>query len=99
LAEPANPPLGILEGTFDTIVEAIDPDAGLLVVTDGITEARSQAGGLFEAGRLEKLMEDCEFRSAQHLVDTVTKAVADFRRSLPQQDDITVFALVNRKTG
>jgi serine phosphatase RsbU (regulator of sigma subunit) len=99
LAEPANPPLGILEGAFDMIAESIEPGAALLVVTDGITEAGSTAGHLFGADGLEKLMTDGEFCSAAGLVETVTKAVADFRQSLPQQDDITVFALVNRKAG
>jgi sigma-B regulation protein RsbU (phosphoserine phosphatase) len=96
LGEPANPPLGILEGRFDMVAKRIDPGTALLVVTDGITEASLAVGDMFEADRLEKLITDCQFHSAADLVETVIKAVTDFRQSLPQQDDITVFALVNQ---
>ncbi|MHC4616840.1 MAG: SpoIIE family protein phosphatase [Planctomycetota bacterium] len=97
LGEPANPPVGIFEGTFETVVETIDPDASLLVVTDGITEAASPGGERFEMDRLEELMTSGHARSAQELVHLVAKGAADFRQMLPQQDDITVFALVNRR--
>ena len=72
-------------------------DTSLLAVTDGVTEASSPNGDLFEMDRLAKSMTDLEVLSAQNLVQSVTKSVADFRQTLAQQDDITVFALVNRK--
>jgi serine phosphatase RsbU (regulator of sigma subunit) len=98
LGEPANPPVGIFEGAFETVVERIEPDASLLVVTDGITEAASPDGERFEMERLVELMGVSEARSAQDLVQLVAKGAAEFRQMLPQQDDITVFALVNHKT-
>lgn len=96
LGEAINPPLGILEGSFEMVVETIHPNTSLLVVTDGITETSSPDGELFEMDRLAKLMTDSGAHSAQDIVQAVTKGAADFRRTLPQQDDITVFALVNR---
>ncbi|MHC4423931.1 MAG: PP2C family protein-serine/threonine phosphatase [Planctomycetota bacterium] len=98
LDEVSNPPLGILERPFEMGVEIIPPAATLLVVTDGITEARSPEGDFFEIDRLAKLVTDSEVPSAQSLVQLVTKRVTDFRQMLAQQDDITVFALVNNKT-
>ncbi|MHC4435282.1 MAG: SpoIIE family protein phosphatase [Planctomycetota bacterium] len=98
LGRPANLPLGIFEGAFETRVETIDPDTSLLVVTDGITEASSPDGGFFDLECLGKLMTGLESNSAQELVQTVTRGVTDFRKTVPQQDDITVLALVNRKT-
>jgi len=98
LGKAANLPLGIFEGAFETRAETIAPSTGLLVVTDGITEASSPDGELFGMDSLEKLMTDSESHSAQELVQTVIKGVADFRKTVPQQDDITVFALINRKT-
>ena len=97
LGEVGNPPLGILEGPFETAVEIIPPGAALLVVTDGITEARSPGGEMFEMDRLAKLVSASARHSAEGLVESVTQAVAQFRQPLPQQDDITVLALVNRK--
>jgi len=98
LGKAANLPLGIFEGAFETRVETIGPNTGLLVVTDGITEASSPDGGLFDMGCLGKLMTGLESNSAQELVQTVIGGVTDFRKTVPQQDDITVLALINRKT-
>jgi serine phosphatase RsbU (regulator of sigma subunit) len=97
LGEATSPPLGIFEGSLEMAVETIHPGASLLVVTDGITEAGSPDGEMFEMDRLTKLMTDSKAHSAQDLVQSVTKAVVDFRQTMPQQDDITVFALTNRR--
>ncbi|MHC4462376.1 MAG: SpoIIE family protein phosphatase [Planctomycetota bacterium] len=97
LGEPVNLPLGILERPYEMVVETIDPDTSLLIVTDGVTEASSPDGDFFEMDRLAKLMTDSEAHSAQNLVQSVIKSVADFRKMLSQHDDVTVFALVNRK--
>ncbi|MHC4500042.1 MAG: SpoIIE family protein phosphatase [Planctomycetota bacterium] len=97
LGEPANPPLGLFEGPFETFVETIGPNTGLLVVTDGITEASSPEGELFEMDRLVRLVTDTQADSAEGLVQAVTEGTAQFREKLPPHDDITVFALVNRR--
>jgi len=97
LGKAANPPLGIFEGQFEMVTETIQPNAALLVVTDGVTEAGSPNGDLFGTDRLEELITNWQVNSAQNLIQLVTNSVADFRQTLPQQDDITVFALVNRK--
>ena len=98
LGKATNLPLGIFKGSFETGVKTISPNTSLLVVTDGITEASSPDGELFEMECLGKLMTDLEAHSAQELVQTVIRGVTDFRKTVPQQDDITVFALVNQKT-
>ncbi|HUS72387.1 MAG TPA: SpoIIE family protein phosphatase [Sedimentisphaerales bacterium] len=95
LGKATNVPLGIFEGSFEMGVETIHPNTSLVVVTDGITEANSPNGDLFEMDRLVKLMTNSDVHSAQDLVQLIAKGVADFRQMLPQQDDITVFALVN----
>jgi serine phosphatase RsbU (regulator of sigma subunit) len=97
LGKAINLPLGILESPYKMVVETIDPDTSLLVVTDGVTEANSPDGDLFETYRLAKLMADLEVHSAQNLVQSVTKSVTNFRQTLAQRDDITIFALVNRR--
>ena len=98
LGKATNLPLGIFKKTYEMCVTTISPDTSLLVVTDGITEAGSPDGELFKMDGLAKLMTDLESYSAQELVQTVIRGVADFRKTVPQQDDITVLALVNRKT-
>jgi serine phosphatase RsbU (regulator of sigma subunit) len=96
LGEPANPPLGLFEEGFETFVETIDSGAGLLVVTDGITEAGSPEGEQFEMERLTELVTQTRAETAQEFVRAVTDAVGQFRQNLAPHDDITVFALVNR---
>lgn len=98
LGEVTNIPLGIFESPFATAVETINPKTSLLVVTDGITEASSPDGQLFEIDRLAELMTTSQATSAKELIQSVINSVTDFRQTLPQQDDITVFALVNQKT-
>jgi sigma-B regulation protein RsbU (phosphoserine phosphatase) len=96
LGKATNLPLGIFKEVFEMQVKTISPETSLLVVTDGITEASSPDGKLLEMEGLEKLMTGFESHSAQELVQTVIRGVTDFRKTVPQQDDITVFALINQ---
>ncbi|HUT29400.1 MAG TPA: SpoIIE family protein phosphatase [Sedimentisphaerales bacterium] len=96
LGEPANPPLGLFEEPFEMSVETIAPNTGLLVVTDGITEAGSPQGEQFEMCRLTELVARTKPDTAQDLVRAVTDGVDRFRQNLPPHDDITIFAMVNR---
>ena len=89
-----NRPLGVIEGSFSAGTTAIDPSAGLVIVTDGILEAPSPGGERFGGERLREILEVGPTDSAEAMVNTVATSVADFRQSLPQQDDITVFALL-----
>ena len=90
---PGNPVLGVLADPFTSEVQIIAPNAGLLVVTDGITEARSPAGEELGAEGLAKALRKLRVRSAKQIVAAAQKAAADTRGFLPQQDDITIFAL------
>lgn len=97
LGEPANPPLGILEGPLEMTVETLEPATSLLVFTDGITEASCPEGQQYQTQRLAQLMTETKAKSAQELVKAVTDGVAAFRQTLPQHDDVTVFSLINRR--
>ncbi len=97
LGRAANPPLGILERPFEMNEQAMAPGASLLVFTDGLTEARSPDGEFFATDGLSELLTEKKFNSAQELVRLATTAAADFRQTQAQHDDITVFALINRR--
>jgi serine phosphatase RsbU (regulator of sigma subunit) len=96
LGQVTHPPLGIVETSFEMVVEQMPPGTGLLVVTDGITESRSPDREFFQLKRLTKIISELKVQSAQKLVDLVVKEAEDFREPLPPQDDITVFALINQ---
>ena len=95
LGKPTNPPVGVFVGTFEADEKIIGPDAGVLVVTDGITEAMDPDGEEFGTKRLQETVASTAGKSAAEMVTLVNEAAADFRHDLPQQDDITIFALRN----
>jgi len=91
---PRDPVLGVSRGRFTSEVKLIAPGAGLLVVTDGVTEARSPADEEFGTERLEVVLRKAEDHSARGLVEAVRKTATRFRGHGPQQDDTTILALV-----
>ena len=95
LGVPTNPPVGVFVGTFTAAEEIIGPDAGVLIVTDGITEAMDPDGEEFGTERLVETVAGVAGKTAEEMVTAVNEAAAAFRNDLPQQDDITVFALRN----
>ena len=92
-----NIPLGIFDQPIKMVAETLPPGASLVVVTDGITEAPSPDGSRFEMEGLAKTITESGASSAQQLVSTITNKVIDYRQTMAQQDDITIFALINNK--
>ena len=97
LGKATNIPLGIFNGSYEMAEEILTPGTTLLVVTDGITEAESPDDKRFEMENLSIAMTKSQAASARELVQAIIKSVTVFRKKLPQQDDITVFALLNQK--
>jgi sigma-B regulation protein RsbU (phosphoserine phosphatase) len=95
LGNPSNCMLGTEEATFVPEVVTITKDAQLIVFTDGITEARAPNDRKFGITRLTQVLRATDVRSADHTIDVVCKAIEDFRQTLAQQDDITIFVLAN----
>lgn len=70
----------------------------LVLYTDGVTEAFSERGEQFGAGRLEEaLKEFAEATSAQALLQGVARRVADFSGNRPQSDDITLLVIKRKE--
>jgi sigma-B regulation protein RsbU (phosphoserine phosphatase) len=66
-------------------------DGQIIVIgTDGIWEAENDHGEMFGKDRLRELMRECRAHSAQEILQTITEALTEFRRTAPQQDDITL---------
>ena len=95
LGKPTNPPVGVFVGTFEADEKIIAPDAGVLVVTDGITEAMDPSGEEFGTERLMQTVSSTAGESASKMVKLVNDAAVAFRSDSPQQDDVTIFALRN----
>ena len=85
--------LGAFEQWDCTVAElALAPGDALLIYSDGVTEAASDAGDEFGEVRLERLVRSQQGQPAAQVVDAVLSAVAAFG-SGPRGDDVTVMAL------
>jgi phosphoserine phosphatase RsbU/P len=95
LGEPRHPPLGTGAIDFISDVQRLSPGTALVGVTDGVTDTNGPDGTLFGADRLLKSLGSSEFGSSDDLIRIVNEALAEFRQDRPQQDDITILALLN----
>jgi sigma-B regulation protein RsbU (phosphoserine phosphatase) len=93
LGQPNDSVLGVRETIFQAKRHNIEKDERLLVFTDGVTKAQSPDNEQFGMERLVHILKSSADHSAVRIIDSVTKAVTDFRQSLPQNDDITVLCL------
>jgi len=98
LGEPTNGPVGVHEGAFTGQAETIAPGTGLVVYTDGISEAAAPDDTLFGIEGILGVLAAQPGRSTERTVQAILAAAETHRRSRPAQDDITVFALRYRGT-
>jgi phosphoserine phosphatase RsbU/P len=87
-------PLGIFDQVvLDEATLALREGTTLLLVTDGVGEARNARQEEFGGERLEAILAAAGNRDAQALCDEVLNQVAEFRGDAPVHDDVTVVAL------
>jgi sigma-B regulation protein RsbU (phosphoserine phosphatase) len=96
MAEPADPVLGVVENAFSVQRVQVERNSGLLLVTDGVTEAMSPIGELLGSQRLISLLERSKVDSAEQMVRLATEAAVRFRRSAVPHDDVTALGLIWR---
>ncbi len=84
-------PLGILPDIEYPGSEPVPLEAGdiVLLLTDGVIEARSPEGHAFGAQRIIELMRSHHQAPAQEIVDHLYQAVRAFAQHCPQYDDVT----------
>jgi len=94
LGDPLNPMVGVVGHDYKVSSHMMEPGSGLLVVTDGITETLCPDGSLFGSRGLRKMLLKKRWDSGREVVDALVKEVDEFRRDAPQQDDVTVLAII-----
>ena len=94
-----------LESTGDTILGCfegykysskkiqLNPNEGILLYTDGITEAFNREQVAYSEERLEALIASLHQLSAQGIINTIVADVTAFAQDEPQSDDITMLML------
>ena len=96
--DPQGPPIGILPEYFaDPGGEVRLAPGGLFVVlSDGIVEARSASGELFELGRLLHLLETCSALTPEEILSVVRESIRQWQGKEEPVDDQTM-VLVQRR--
>jgi len=86
------PALGAFSGVdYDTI--KLDMGDGIVLYTDGVTEAFNKDKEIFSDERLQKILENIENFVPEQTVKMVVDDVLNFSEGVPQSDDITVMAV------
>jgi len=94
LTAKSGPILGIFDGLhYETQAMTLAPAQGLLVYTDGVTEALDPQGQFFDERRLEEFLLANSAGTPRQLVAGLQDAVRQFAAGAPQADDVTVLAL------
>lgn len=94
--EPVNLPLGISDDPFVAGARTLESGGGVVVVTDGITEARSPAGQEFGLEGLCNLLAATGTVPSDKIVRLIDEGATAHRQGLAQQDDVTVLALMTQ---
>lgn len=86
--------LGVLPGIpYKDQQTVLQPGAGLLLYTDGVTEAMDAERKQFSSERLHAFLDQARGSSTQALAEGLVSAVQAFTGGAPQADDITVLAV------
>jgi sigma-B regulation protein RsbU (phosphoserine phosphatase) len=87
-------PLGLFDDAeYDEFTFQAEPEDLFVFFSDGILDATNRAGDLFGRTRLEKIISDGADNSADSIVKSVFKAVAEHAAGVETFDDETVVAI------
>jgi phosphoserine phosphatase RsbU/P len=87
-------PLGLFdEAEYDEFEFRMKPGDMFVFFSDGILDARNYKGEMFGRGRVEKIIAECTEQSADCVVDSLFKAVAEHSAGVETFDDQTVVAI------
>jgi serine phosphatase RsbU (regulator of sigma subunit) len=88
--------LGMVPDISHIVVEKeipLEQNDAIVLYTDGITEAKNEAGEMFGLKRLVEAVEKYGFKNANGIFDRVTRSLSTFIGQAPQEDDITLIVL------
>jgi len=94
LQDDVGMPMGIQPFEYKVARRVLAPGEGLVLVSDGVTEATSPEGEQFGVEGVEKVLAQVGGTPAKTIARTVVEKVRDFLDG-PQRDDISVLVLVN----
>jgi serine phosphatase RsbU (regulator of sigma subunit) len=94
-------PLGVLaEGEYTARpATRLEPGEVLVLLTDGVIEAESPAGGRFGDPRVLEVVRANRHRCAREIVEALYRSVREFSHNGPQVDDITLMVVRSEPEG
>ena len=93
-------PLGLFdEADYDEFKFRMKPGDMFVFFSDGMLDARSRSGEMFGRRRVEEIVASCGATSADCVVDSLFKAVAEHSAGVETFDDQTVVAIKVRDGG
>lgn len=91
-------PLGaVADNRYYPLGVTLDPGDTLLLLSDGLVEARNSLGEMFGLTRLESLVADSPAQSAQEMAITVLDTIRQFISPAEAQDDMTLVVVKARQ--
>jgi len=98
IKERASPLVGLIDtATYQDINIKLEPNDGLLLITDGITECFNFNEEVFGEKRLIDFFTNTHHRSIKELIHDLTTTLDRFSNGIPPSDDVT--ALIFRYFG
>jgi sigma-B regulation protein RsbU (phosphoserine phosphatase) len=93
-------PLGLFdEADYDEFKFKMKPGDMFVFFSDGMLDARNRAGDMFGRRRVEEIVATCAGKSADCVVDSLFKAVAEHSAGVETFDDQTVVAIKVKDGG
>src|SRR5271163_3141401 len=87
-------PLGLFDDvSYDEFRFKMKPGDMFVFFSDGILDARSRRGQLFGREGVEKIVAECSDKSAEFVVETLFKAVAEHSAGVEAFDDQTIVVI------
>jgi phosphoserine phosphatase RsbU/P len=94
LPEKSGPMVGVIEGMeYRTFTTKLARGEGILLYTDGVTDALDKSEQFFGERRLEQCLTAHASDPIDQLVHSLHAAIDTFSQQAPRFDDITVLAL------
>jgi sigma-B regulation protein RsbU (phosphoserine phosphatase) len=98
--ETGGPVLGLLSiATYEWETVTLDPGDLVVICSDGVTEARNEAGDEFGRDRLVEAMQGCHGWKPEAALEQLLGSVRKFSEGAAQADDITALVLRYRGAG
>jgi sigma-B regulation protein RsbU (phosphoserine phosphatase) len=87
-------PIGLFcSGEFSVMTTRLEPGDGLVLYTDGLSEALDRSGAEYGTERLSRLLGERQAARPQALVAACLEDVAAFRSGTPRTDDLSIMAV------